>query len=184
MITYDIRKIFPRFLLNDTEGYAMCRAVAAGIDAYLAVCQAALDTWGNVDEMPEWRLDELAWEWDCPYDAFADVEHKRKWIRDAYLLARTNGTPGGIVKYLEGFFDAAEVQDNENDLDPYHFRVVVATPHTEAYASWIQKAVAMVKNVRSVLDNIEYHGDTSEVTEYLTATSYGVEINVESEMLY
>ena len=64
--TYDINRIFPRFILQDKNGYAIAKALQAGLDYFLARSKVALDTILDVDEMPEWRLDEIAWEYNIP----------------------------------------------------------------------------------------------------------------------
>lgn len=184
MIDFDIRWIFPRFLINDQEGFAMCKALEAGLRDYLDIIQGAVDVWGNVSAMPEWRLDELAWEYNCPYDYFASVDKKRKWIAEAYELARLQGTPAAIVKYLEGYFDGVDVQSADHyQADPYHFRVVVAGEQTAESSAWAQKAIATVKNVRSLLDSVTYNGGTSSANHYTHAGIAGISIDITSVTL-
>ena len=176
MIVFDLRKILPRFILDDREGYAMARAMEAGMNDYLSVCQAALENFSQPEKMEEWRLDELAWEYNIPYDYYAEIDIKRKWIADAIMFYRTQGTPGGIIQYLKARFDSATVEDGASyGGDPYHFRVIVSGESNEANNRWAQMAVSRVKNVRSILDNIIYNGDHSDATTYLSAWS-GVEV--------
>lgn len=155
MITYDIYQIFPNFILKDKTGYAMAKALEAGINYFLTKCQDGLDTLQNVDKMPEWRLDEMAWEYNIPYDYQADVEQKREWVRKAIPMYRILGTKQAIIQYLQGYFGEVEVQENwEYSGDPFHFRVTVGgewTPHTE---QWTRDAVDRVKSIRSVLDDL------------------------------
>lgn len=155
MITYDIYQIFPNFILKDKTGYAMAKALEAGINYFLTKCRDGLDTLQNVDRMPEWRLDEMAWEYNIPYDYQADVEQKREWVRKAIPMYRILGTKQAIIQYLQGYFGEVEVQENwEYSGDPFHFRVTVGgewTPHTE---QWTRDAVDRVKSIRSVLDDL------------------------------
>ena len=74
MINFNVADVFPRFILNDTNGYAMAKAIEAALKYFLAKCQEGLDTLQDVDKMPEWRLDECAWESNCLYDYNADVD--------------------------------------------------------------------------------------------------------------
>ena len=125
MMDFDIRALVPRFILEDKDGLAMAKALEAGLKDFLEICQQGLDTWGNVDEMPEWRLDELAWEYNIPYDYNAGISVKREWIRNAYSLSRMYGTPEGIMRYMAGYFEEATLQENwEYSGQPYHFRMV------------------------------------------------------------
>ena len=153
MMDIDIKRLVPRFIYNDKNGHAMAKALEAGLTYFLQVCKLGLDTWGNVDAMPEWRLDELAWEYNIPYDSTADVEVKRGWIRNVYSLSRLYGTPEGVVQYMAPFFDGAAVQEAwEYNGDPYHFRMVFPEEWTPEKIAWATTAINTVKNVRSVLD--------------------------------
>ena len=48
--TYDINRIFPRFILQDKNGYAIAKALQAGLDYFLARSKVALDTILDVDD--------------------------------------------------------------------------------------------------------------------------------------
>lgn len=155
MMDIDIRGLVPRFILRDQNGYALAKALEAGLKAFLSIAQGGLDTWGDVDMMPEWRLDEMAWEYGIPFDYTAEVEVKRAWIRDAWALSRLYGTPEGMRKYLAGYFDGAKVQEAaEYDGDPYHFQILLEGEWNAAKVAWAQAAAEATKNVRSVLDGM------------------------------
>ena len=155
MITYDIYQLFPKFILRDRNGYAVAKALEAGINYFLKKCQEGIDTLQNVDKMPEWRLDEMAWEYNIPYDFNAGITQKREWVRKAIPMYRILGTKEAIKQYLEGYFGEIEVEENwQYSGDPFHFRVTVGgewTPETEA---WATEAVNRVKSLRSVLDDL------------------------------
>jgi phage tail-like protein len=154
MIKPNLFQIFARFILNDKTGYAMCKALEAGYSIFLKKIEEGLDIVLDPDKMPEWRLDEAAWEYNIPYDYRADVERKREWVRRAIPMYRILGTREGIRQYLEGYFGEIEIQENwEYAGDPFHFRVTVGgewTPETEA---WAVAAIERTKPVRSVLDD-------------------------------
>lgn len=153
MIGFDIRQLFPRFLLEDPEGYAMARALSAGLSLFLETAEAGLDTWSNVDSMPEWRLDEMAWEYNIPYDYSADAEVKRGWIRNASRLQRLYGTAEGVTEFLKARFDDASISEAwEYGGEPYHFRLDITGEWTVARIQWARRAIEAAKNVRSVLD--------------------------------
>ena len=175
MMDFDIRGLVPRFIWNDKNGHALAKAMEAGLKDFLAVCKTGLDTWGNVENMPEWRLDEMAWEYNIPYDHTADVEIKRKWIKDVFPLSRMYGTPEGIIQYLGAYFDDAVLEENwQYDGDPYHFRLNFTGGWTPEKVAWATNAIKTVKNVRSVLD--KYHF-MEEWTQKLRAgcAFYGME---------
>ena len=107
MFEFDFSRLFPRFLLNDKNGYAMAKAIEAGLNYFLEKCQDGLDCVQNVEKMPEWRLDEMAWEYNILYDYAAPVATKRIWIANAIEYYAKYGTAAAITKYLEGVFGSA-----------------------------------------------------------------------------
>ena len=155
MIKFDVYDIYPKFILQDRNGYAMAKALEAGMKYYLDKCRDGVDTLLDVDKMPEWRLDEMAWEYNIPYDFEANISQKREWVRNAIPMYRILGTKRAIIQYLTGYFGEIEVQENwEYGGDPFHFMVTVGgewTPKTEA---WARKAIERVRSVRSVLDDL------------------------------
>lgn len=155
MITYDIYQLFPKFILRDKNGYAMAKAIQAGLDYFLKKCQDGIDTVLNVDKMPEWRLDEMAWEYNIPYDYTARIEQKREWVRKAIPMYRILGTKEAILQYLEGYFGEVEVEENwQYSGDPFHFRVTVGGEWTPDTEDWATEAVNRVKSLRSILDDM------------------------------
>lgn len=162
MMHFDIKGLAPRFIWNDKNGHAMAKAIESMLTCFLSTCQAGLDTWGNVSKMPEWRLDEMAWETNCLYDYDADIETKRKWIKDAIPLYGSLGTPKAVYNYLNGFWDQVELEENwQYSGDPFHFRVTVSGEWNDANEAWLRRAIAASKNVRSVLDNIAIGSGTT-----------------------
>lgn len=155
MIEWDIRQVFPRFLLNDRDGYAICKASEAMIRYAQKKIDEGLAILMDVDAMPEWRLDQMAWETNCLYDYRAPVEAKREWVRNALPLYRMWGTKAAIVEYLKGYFDNVKVEEWwEYKGEPYHFRVTVEGVWTGDKELWTRKAIETAKNVRSVLERL------------------------------
>lgn len=153
--TFDLRQIFPRFILRDKNGYAMAKAIEAALNYFLAQSQEGLDTLQDVDKMPEWRLDEMAWEMNCLYDETAAVEVKREWIRNAIPLYSIWGTKASVLEYLKGYFGEIELEENwQYEGEPFHFRVTVGGEWTPKNEAWARKAIDRAKNVRSVLDGL------------------------------
>lgn len=183
MMDFNINALVPRFIRRDKNGYALTRAIEAGMKDFLAVAQLGLDTVSNVDTMPEWRLDELAWEYNILYDYSADVETKRGWIRNAAQSYSLYGTPAGVMQYLEATFDSVRLEEWwEYGGDPYHFRVTVDGEYNEENEAWAMTAANTAKNVRSVLDEIIFNSGSTTVPLYVGAAVFGVEIEVDAEM--
>lgn len=184
MFTFDIARLFPRFLLNDKNGYAMAKAIEAGLKYFLEKCQDGLDCLQDVDKMPEWRLDEMAWEYNILYDYSESVETKRKWIKYAVEYYAKYGTAAAIINYLEGKFDSVNLEEWwQYEADPFHFRVIVTGEWSQAADDWAKKAVAATQNVRSILDNIIFNAGSVTIPLNVAAAVCGLEITDEIQML-
>ena len=158
----NIFQIFPRYILEDEDGYAMCKALEAGLNYFLEKCNESMGIMLDVDKMPEWRLDELAWEYNCLYNYDADIDIKREWIRNAYKNYRIHGTAEGIRQYLAIYFGESVVNEYwEFSGNPGQFNVTVTGLRNDENEAWIRKACAKAKNVRSELNNIIFNGGES-----------------------
>lgn len=179
----NILQLFPRYLLDDRDGYAMCRALEAGMNYFLEHAKTGMDIILDVDEMPEWRLDELAWEYNCLYDYDADITIKKEWIRNAYESFRYHGTAEGVRQYMSRYFGESSIQEwFEFEGDPGTFNVTVAGTMTAANEAWIRKAVAKAKNVRSELNLIIY-GDECETDMIYSTGVSGIVMNDTVQMI-
>lgn len=155
MIEVDMSRLLPGFLLRDGNGAAMAKALETGMRMFCRVVEDGIRITLNVEKMPEWRLDEMAWELGCLYDFNADIENKRVWIRDAVPLYASYGTVAAIYKHLGGYFDDVEVEEHwQYGGEPYHFRITVGGEWTNEKEQWAKNAVGRTKNVRSILDDL------------------------------
>jgi len=181
MIKYDIYQLWPKFMLRDRNGYAMAKALEAGINYFLRKCQEGIDTVLDVEKMPEWRLDEMAWELNCLYDANADIDTKRGWIRTALPYYSLYGTPEIVRKYISAAYDNVDVEEAwETGGDPYHFNISVDGLWTPEKYEWIQRAVGKTKNVRSILDKIVFNSGKSDAEISAAAAAPSVDIRIRS----
>lgn len=155
MFDFRIEDLLPAFLLADRNGYAMAKAVEAALKIMCSTVQTGLDIVKDVEQMPEWRLDEMAWEMGCLYDYTAPVEIKRRWIRDATPLCGALGTPQAVYSYLEGYFEEVELEEFwQYGGEPYHFRVTVSGLWDAKNEAWLRRAVEEAKNVRSICEDV------------------------------
>ena len=111
MFTFDVTRHVPRFILQDKNGYAVAKAIEAAVQIMNDTIQQGVDCVLNYDTMPEWRLDELAWETNCLYDYNADLETKRRWIKNAIPLYRLFGTPQAVYQYIGSYFGAVDLEE-------------------------------------------------------------------------
>lgn len=154
-ITFDISRLVPRFLYKDKNGYAISKAIEVAFKYVTASVEHGIAIIQDPEQMPEWRLDEMAGELGCLYDYSGTLESKRTWIANAIPLYSISGTPKAIYDFLEGVFDEIELEEYwQYGGEPFHFRVTVEgewTPKTEA---WAKNAIATAQNLRSVLDDL------------------------------
>ena len=169
---FDIKaeQITPQFILNDKNGYAVAKAIEAALQAFNDIVLDGFKCITDVDSMPEWRFDELAWEYNLLYDESADIETKRRWIADAPLFYALSGTAAGIEKYLKAAFNTATVEEAAAyEGDPFHFRVVVSGKWSLENNAWAYETIGRIKNVRSVLDSITFNSQSSNASiDFLT----------------
>jgi phage tail P2-like protein len=151
------------------------------LNYFLKTCQNGLDIVLDVEKMPEWRLDEMAWELNCLYDYGAEVETKRGWIRDAYKNYRMHGTAEGVRQYLKIYFGESSVNEYwEFGGEAGEFNVTVAGIRTTENEKWIRRAVEKAKNVRSKLNAIIFAGGESDVEILSGAQTAGIAVLRES----
>lgn len=156
---FSIGQFLPRFIMNDANGYAVAMALQAAVSALNEAVANGVAVLTDPAEMPEWRLDELAWEYDIPYDYTQDVETKRLWIQSAWDMSRIWGTPAGIEQYLAPAFGGAEVI--EDGAYPFWFDIRLNGTWSDQKMAWALAAAEKVKNVRSRLLYMQYdvHAD-------------------------
>lgn len=148
-----MEQLLPGFLRRDKTCAALGAALKKGLEIFCGKAEQGLDVLLRADKMPEWRLDEMAWELGCLYDYGAEIAMKREWIRNAVPLYASYGTAEAIYKYLGGYFESVQVEEWwQYGAEEYHFRVIVAGQWTRKSADWAKEAIEKVKNVRSVLD--------------------------------
>lgn len=155
MIDFSIERLVPRFLLLDKNGYALSQAIAAAMRILCDTVEEGVRIVTDIDAMPEWRLDEMAWETLCLYDYHGELEEKRTWIRNAVPYFRLFGTKRAAYDFLSGYFDTIEVQEAADyGGDPFHFRVSLDGDWTSSRDAFVRSAMQQAKNVRSVMDEL------------------------------
>lgn len=169
-IKFDIMRLVPRFLLRDHNGYALAKAIEAAFQYAAEAAENGLEVILDVDKMPEWRLDEMAVELNCLYDYTADVETKRKWIKNAIPLYQIYGTMDGVMQYISSYFENADLEESwEYNGQPFHFRVTVDGEWTPENEAWARNAIERAKNTRSVLDSLRI-GSKCKIGLYATCS--------------
>lgn len=184
MFTFKAEQWVPKFILDDKNGYAIAKAIEVALKKMNDIAAQGLACISDFDEMPEWRLDEMAWEYNILYDYSADIEIKRNWIKNALQFYSLYGTAEGIVKYLEAAFDSASVDEwFDYSGDPYHFRVNTTGEWSEDAEAWARKSIEAVKNVRSVLDTITFNVGNVSAPLLTLMAPFSMDITDEAQMI-
>lgn len=153
MLEHNLSDLFPRFLLRDKNGHAMAEALDAALKYFTDKVEEGIKLINDVDSMPEWRLDEMAWELDCFYVWSGSIEEKRDWIKNALPYSYDAGTPKAIKEYLEAYLGNVTVWEGTADgLSAFHFMTTSESGLTAGSLAEIANAIAKGKNVRSVYD--------------------------------
>lgn len=181
MIQVDISRLVPAFLLKDRNGYALAKAIETGLQIFCQVVQDGIDTVIDVDKMPLWRLEEMAWEykidwWDSDYTA----EEKRKTLRECRSVYRTLGTKAAVETAISAIYPETQVSEwFEYGGEPYHFRLILDATYEnvdpEKHKRVLEK-IDYYKNLRSILDEVEYYDTGGSATQYVGAAFLGCEI--------
>lgn len=111
----------------------------------------------RVDELPEDVLDMLAYDLKVDwYEPKAEIKYKRQAIKESLLVHRYKGTKYAVETALHSLFKSAEVQEwFEYGGEPFHFMVTVYGS-TRAKLGKLYLKIQYAKNLRSVLDTVEF----------------------------
>lgn len=157
MIHVGTNGMIPKFLLDDKNGYAMAKVIERACQIMCDVAQNGIDTVLNVEKMPEWRLDEIAWEYNILwYDYGANAETKREIIKNLYAVSRNLGTKSAVENVIRTYFGEGAVKEwFEYDGLPGHFRVETSNPtvREEKFAQFLF-VLKNVKRLSAKLDEV------------------------------
>lgn len=157
LLEKDVARNLPAFLREDATGAAMTAAIQAAIDMFIRDVEEADAILTEPDRMPEWRLDEVAWENDITwYDHRASEQVKRDLVKTSQIYFGMLGTKRAIVQAVADYFGDAIVQEWwEYGGEPYHFRVYTSNPDAVAESGdKLKRIVELVKRASAIMDGI------------------------------
>lgn len=121
-----------------------------------------LEIFPLIDELPEQLLDLLAYDfkidwWDGDYT----LDEKRQLFHDHWKIHRKLGTKAAVEQAISVLYPDTEVEEWFNyDGTPYHFRLLINITYEgidpERHNRVMQR-IKYYKNLRSVLDEVEYY---------------------------
>ena len=175
---FEFSKLVPKFITRDRNGYALTKAIEAGLKSMTQIVESGVETLQNVESAPEWRLDELAWEYGADwYDYDADIATKRSQIEGVQAFYDRLGTPYAVISALNAVYGNGEIEEwPAYSGTAFHYRVYVTDESAvQEYREKLMKLLSIVQNVRSVLDDIIYYGAQGKATHYILTAVSGVE---------
>lgn len=176
----NLLRTLPEVLRRDDNMYALATAIADK----LVPCVAETDLpriFPRIDELDESLLDALAYDfkvdwWDYGYS----LQEKRNTLRGSWYVHKHMGTPAAVMTALSAIYPNSKVEEwFEYGGEPYHFRLLIPVDASTLDASkhaTVLKLVSFYKNLRSVLDSVEYSGSNSSLIIYPMAAQWGTHI--------
>lgn len=176
----NLLRALPEVLQNDDEMHALSTGIAQQLSARLSEINMAR-IYTRIGELPESLLDILAYDFKVDWWSYDyTLEEKRKTLKDNWYVHRQLGTKGAVERALSAIYPDSEVVEwFDYDGEPYHFKLIIPVDETELDPTkhkTVLSLIAYYKNLRSYLDDVEYHGSSSSAKTYAAAAFLGCEI--------
>lgn len=173
----NLLRSFPDVLLQDERMLALATAVAKVLSELIADTRK-IEIYTRIDELPEDLLDLLAYDFKVDWwDSSLTVEEKRETLKSSWHVHRHLGTPYAVRTALSAIYSGTTVSEwFEYGGQPYHFRISIPVDQSSLDLSKHERIIALIdfyKNLRSVLDGIEYYGSGGAAKAYAAAACIG-----------
>ncbi len=183
----DFTHLLPAPLKNDETMLALGQAIAAELQYNIQFAKFAI-IYARIDELDEMTLDILAKDFNVEwYDFDADINEKRRIIKECISVHRYKGTKYAVKTALEGIYKSADVQEwFQYGGEPYHFKVVIYdnTSTTEKLLDVFRK-IKYYKNLRSKLDETVFEiKPNSELVQFFGFKLCGIEKHIGASVKY
>lgn len=176
----NLLRALPDVLRNDDKMLALATSIASELSV-LSEDTALAAIYANIDTLPESVLDMLATDFKVDWwSADYSLDEKRRTLKASWFVHRRLGTKRAVERALSAIYADSEVVEwFDYGGKPYHFKLII--PVDEAALdptkhNTVLSLVAFYKNLRSILDDVEYHGAASAATVYAAAAFVGCEI--------
>ena len=148
------------FMQKDLTTQGFCAGLQgelrdAAMNAYRLLIYSNLDNLKD-DDFGHSLADELAWQFHVDYyDKAADIETKKRLVKQSIKIHRTKGTPQAVMDLLQTAFpsDAVLLEWFDYGGEPYHFKIVTSAFDGYDLTKFLT-ALDSVKNARSYLDEV------------------------------
>lgn len=170
----------PTVLANDENMAALASAVAEVLAARVGEI-GSVSIYAQIDKLPNELLDILAYDFKVDWwDADYSPEEKRQTLKDSWNVHRRLGTKAAVVTAISAIYPDTQVSEWwEYGGDPYHFKLLINATYENVDPVRHQRVldrVSFYKNLRSVLDEVEYYDAGGLAAEYFGASCIGCEM--------
>ena len=176
----NLLRTLPDVLRNDESMAALAASIAQVLAQRPEEIQR-LTIYPRIDELPEELLDILAYDFKVDWwDANYTLEEKRRTLKDSWRVHRMLGTKAAVETAISAIYPNTQVIEwFEYSGNPYHFRLLIDATFEDVDPEKHQRVLERVdfyKNLRSVLDEIEYYDAGGSATAYFGAAFIGGEL--------
>ncbi len=170
----------PEALKQDPKMQALASSIADVLSKRMDEIQS-IEIYARIDELPSSLLDILAQDFKVDWwDANYTVEEKRRTLKESWRVHRILGTKAAVVTAISAIYPDAQVLEWwEYGGKPFHFRLLLDNKHEKIDPEKHRRVLDRVeyyKNLRSILDDVEYVGPAASATHYAGAGVQGGEI--------
>lgn len=169
----DLTKMLPSFMKGDE--YDM--ALAEGMSNYFSrqsIESERVVIVGQTDHLNEAELDQLAYDMNIFwYSVKADIEIKRKLIKDAPIVFNKLGTVWAIERILNSYIDETELEEwFDYGGDPHHFRIItnniqILTDELDLFLEILTKIKRRSQWLENVILDLRAKGTTYPAIGYI-----------------
>lgn len=176
----NLLRALPEVLRNDESMAALAASVAQVLAQRPEEIQR-LAIYPRIDELPEELLDILAYDFKVDWwDADYTLEEKRQILKDNWHVHRILGTKAAVETAISAIYPGTQVSEwFEYNGEPYHFKLLIDSTYDGVNPEKHQRVLDRVeyyKNLRSVLDEIEYYDMSGGAVQYVGAAFLGSEM--------
>lgn len=155
---FDILELLPEFMREDDTNQALAKGINKTEQKTLSEL-SRLSVWDKTDELNEAELSELAYEMNIFwYEESADIETKRKVIKNAKRVFATLGTAYAVEQVIDDYFPQAYLQEwYEYGGTHHYFKVFSNNPQIlNAQIDLFLRVLEKVKRKSAWLECIEF----------------------------
>lgn len=172
----NLLRALPDVLQEDEDCYRLASVIAAQFEPLVQETELE-KIYARIDLLDEDLLDILAYDFKVDWwDYGLSLTEKRETLKRSWYVHKHMGTPAAIKSALSAIYPDVYIQEwFDYGGEPYHFRIMIPVDETtldmEKHTK-VMSLVAFYKNLRSVLDSIEYAGTEASNTIWpMTAIS-------------